>query len=95
MKKKEKLLKAVKDEVAKIPKLKKAITSVKYKWNWVYLYHESPIEEGKNEMLYKIAVFDDEYKDCALERLRKGKVIIFKEGTLKECIKKVQDAWYL
>ena len=92
---KEELLKAVKDEIAKIPKLKKAITNIRYYRNWVYLYIKSPFEEDKNEILYRIAVFDEEYKNCALERPRKSKVIIYKEGTLKECIKKAQDAWYL
>ena len=93
--KKEELLKAVRDEITKIPKLKKAITNVRYYRNWVYLYHESPIEEGKNEMINRIAVFDDEYKNCALELPHKSKVIILKEGTLKECIKKVQGELYL
>jgi len=92
---KEKLLKAVEDEIAKIPKLKKAITNVRYSRNWVYLYHKSRIEEGKNEMLYRIAVYDDSYNECALELPHKSKVIIQKEGTLKECIEKAQKAWYL
>jgi len=93
--KKEKLLKYVKEEIDKIPKLKKAITNLRYYRNWVYLYHASDIEEGKNELLYRIAVFDDDYKNCALEFPHKSKVIIEKEGTLKECIKKVQWSWDL
>jgi len=88
---KEKLLKAVEDEIAKIPNLKKAITNIRYYKNWVYLYHKSPIEEGKNELLNRIAVFDKDYKKCALEFPHKSKVIIQKEGTLKECIKGVHD----
>ena len=93
--KKEKLLKAVRDEIDKVPKLKKAITNVRYLRNWVYLYHASPFDETKNEMLYRIAVFDEDYENCALELPHRGSVIIHKEGTLKECIEKVQDAWYL
>jgi len=91
---KEKLLKSVQEEIDRIPKLKRSITQVKYLKNWVYLYHASASGKG-NEMLYRIAVFDDDYKKCTLELPHKGSVIIVKEGSLRQCIKRVVTTWYL
>ncbi|MCL2115937.1 MAG: hypothetical protein FWH29_06930 [Methanobrevibacter sp.] len=59
------------------------------------MYHKSPVYENKNEMLYRIAVFDENYEKCSLELPHKSKVIIQKDGTLAECIEKVQKTWYL
>jgi len=94
-KEKEELLKAVEEEIAKIPKLKKGISKIRYYRNWVYLYYGSKIREGKDELLYRIAVFDDEYENCALELPHKGKVFIHKEGTLRECLDEANDDWHL
>ncbi|MDR3291060.1 MAG: hypothetical protein LBT10_02825 [Methanobrevibacter sp.] len=91
---KEKLIKTVKEEINKIPKLKKAITKVKYYKNWVYVYHESCIE-SKYELLYRIAVFDEYYTKCSLQYPHKRRIIVIKEGTLKECVKKIEDNWKL
>ncbi|KZX16445.1 hypothetical protein MBCUT_08310 [Methanobrevibacter cuticularis] len=92
---KEKLIETIKNEISKIPKLKKSITKIRYYRNWVYIYHESNIFEGKDELLYRIAVYDDDYKDCSLQYPHKSKVIIIKDGTLKECVKKIAEDWKL